>query len=278
MTHAIVKKRGDQPLSQALQDEAQRLYAEVLSIEAAGDQNACRICGRCEALTDEHTPSKKAGNPMRAIQLSIDDDRTAQTGEVIWTNAFIQGGVATLSLCARCNNSTGRWYNPDYVVLAKYCARLAQPANAGKLCDVRLTVHPQRIMKQALATIVATSQPGLTEQYPVLRAMLLNAEKVSAVAPLRLSLFLDNDTIEGATDVSEWSASGFHDKLEINLKVPCQWVVSPYPADFRPPEVFPAGGSGSVRYTAACGLAEAPSIRLTRSPTLRCARNRGGCS
>ena len=119
------------------------IYAGVLAIEAAGDPDACRICGRREPLTDEHTPSKKAGNPPRAIKLSIDDDRTAQTGEVTWTDEFIQGGATTLSLCARYNNSTGRrWYNPDYVTLAKYCARLAQPANAGKLCDVRLTIHP----------------------------------------------------------------------------------------------------------------------------------------
>src|SRR5712691_6927178 len=277
MSHAWVTKPGEQHLVQAFQAEAQRLYAEVLAIEAVGDPDACRICGLREPLTDEHTPSKKAGNPMRAIKLSIDDGRTAQTGEVTWTDEFSQGGATTLSLCARCNNSTGRWYNPDYVALAKYCARLAQPANAGKLCDGRLTIHPQRILKQALTTIVATSQPGLTERYPHLRAILMDAEKVSSVSPLRLSLFLvasaasrssgvatvmsaatgsgrliaefscwplgwlltfDGEAIEGATDVSAWSEIGFHEKLDINLKVPCQWVVSPYPGNFSPPEAF----------------------------------------
>ena len=283
MSHAWVTKPGEQHRFQALQAEAQRLYAEVLAIEAAGGPDGCRICGRREPLTDEHTPSKRAGNPMRAIKLSIDDDRTAQTGEVTWTEEFIQGGATTLSLCASCNNSTGRWYNPDYVTLAKHCAPLARPGNAGKLCDVRLTIHPQRVLKQALATIVATSQPGLTERYPHLRAMLLDAEKASSVSSLRLSLFLvasaatrssgvavlmsaetgsgrliaefscwplgwlltfDSEAFEGATDVSAWSEIGFHEKLDINLKVPCQWAVSPYPGDFSLPKAFNMAGSG----------------------------------
>ncbi len=214
---------------------------------------------------------------MRAIKLAIDDERTAETGEVTWTDEFIQGGATTRALCERCNNSTGRWYNPDYVTLAKYCARFAQPANAGKLCDVCLTVHPLRVLKQALTTIVATPQPGLTERYPHLRAILINPEKVSSLSPLRLSLFLvaspvsrssgvasvmtaetgrgrliaefscwplgwlltfDGEAIEGATDVSEWSEIGFHEKLDITCKVPCQWVLSPYPGNFSPPDAF----------------------------------------
>ena|SRR6266508_4561418 len=148
MSDMWVTRPGEEHLLSAMGEVASRLHSELESIRRVGDDQGCRVCGTREPLTKEHTPSKKAGNPMRAMRGSIDYSRSRERGEVTWVSELIQGGVTTLSLCSRCNNSTGRWYNAAYVKLAKYCAPLAIPANAGAMSDVRLTIHPQRVLKQ----------------------------------------------------------------------------------------------------------------------------------
>ncbi len=195
-----------------------------------------------------------------------------------WTAELLQGGAKTVALCERCNNTTGSWYNPAYIRVVEACRALATPENAGRLCELRLDVHRQRVAKQALTSLVATSQPGVTAYYPHLRRLLLDAEDRSALAPLRLWMFLranplaritgiamrvDFDrragyhlaefsfwplgwiltfaevAIEGALDVSDWTQHGYHDKSDLRVGVPCQWAISPNnPADFRPPSAF----------------------------------------
>jgi hypothetical protein len=258
--------------------EVARLQNEVQAIEACGDEKACRVCGVETELTEEHTPSKKAGNPPRLVQGSVDYEQSVEAGEIVWKTELIQGGAKVLALCGPCNNSTGRWYNPAYVRLAQFCQGMATPENAGKLCEVRLEIHRQRVAKQALTTLVATSQPGITGYYSHLRRLLCDAEARGALRPLRLWMFLRanwgarvtgmsttvsydrrrgyhlaefsfwplgwiltfaDDPIEGAVDVSEWVEFDYHDKGELRVDVPCQWTISPStPGDFRPPAAF----------------------------------------
>jgi hypothetical protein len=210
------------------------------------------------------------------IRSVIDDAATRTSRKVVWKGKPIQGAKYD-SLCARCNNTTGSWYNLAYVKLVQAGRKVATPENAGKVCEVQI-VHPQRVAKQALTSIVATSQPGLTAQYPDLRALLLDRKDRRCSTPLQLWLYLKvnpggvatglsiwidldqrqghlaagfsfsplgwiitigNVEVRGALDVSAWTELSDMKRGPITANIPCQWAISPYLADFRGPDEFP---------------------------------------
>jgi hypothetical protein len=70
----------------SLAAERVRLQTWLANIEAAGDEADCRLCGRLEQLTEEHTPSRRAGNLPRAVQVTIDPDRSAALSEFVWVS------------------------------------------------------------------------------------------------------------------------------------------------------------------------------------------------
>ncbi len=271
-----VTQPGQEEHLPGVEAEAGRLRGELAQLEALSDESACRLCGASAPLTVEHAPSKKAGNQGRLIRGVIDYAASLASGEVKWTAEITQGATFE-TLCASCNSRTGSWYNPAYVRLARYCRTFARPENVGTSCRLELSLHRQRAIKQALTSIAATSQPGLTARHPHLRALLLGKEQSGAIAPVQFWFYLmanqgarftgltialnlerreghllaefafwplawimviGDVTIPGAANVSQWSELGYHDKAGAVLEVPCQWAVSPYPGDFRGPEEF----------------------------------------
>ncbi len=208
----------------------------------------------------------------------VNYERSVAAGRISWEVRATQGNVFE-SLCGTCNNNTGSWYNPAYVKFSVHCERFAKPESAGKFMQVCVEVQPQRVLKQALTSLLAVSQPGLTTKHSHLKDLVVGKETKAALAPVHLWLYLranqggrssglgfwvnyqkklgqlvaefsfwplgwlltlDELPVEGAVDVSSWSEMGYHDTVEIELAVPCQWALGPYPADFRSPEVFKA--------------------------------------
>src|SRR5262249_15375701 len=151
-----------------------RVQAELAEIQSLSDEQACRVCGARVTLTDEHAPSKKAGNVGPMIRGVINSSQSIATGVVSWEGQPIQGATYK-TLCAPCNNVTGGWYTPAYVRFARTSRSAAVPANAGSISQLKIA-HRQRVAKQALASLVATSQPGLTDRYPDLRGLLLGKQ------------------------------------------------------------------------------------------------------
>jgi hypothetical protein len=246
-------------------------------MEASAAPDSCRICGSREELTEEHTPSRRAGNVGSLVRGMIDYEASVSGGEVKWGVQLLQGGASAVTLCGTCNNNTGRWFNPAYIRLVDACRPFAIPTNAGKVCEITVELHPQRVAKQALTTLLATSQQGVTTRYPHLREMLLRGDTVRPLAPMRLSLYLsankgarmsgvaltlrerdrkgyllaefsfwplgwvlsfDDAPVDGTVDVSAWLELDYHEKRRITLGVPCQWAVAAYPCDFRAPDTI----------------------------------------
>lgn len=127
--------------------------------------------------------------------------------------------------------------------------------------------------KQAVTSIVATSQPGLTARYPVLRELVLDRVARHPIVPLRLWCYLmanrfgmytgvmaelnevrmkgrllvgcafwpigwiltveEGDVVPGALDVSTWLEAR-QDREPLTIEVPCQWT-NHRPGDFRSP-------------------------------------------
>ena len=249
------------------------LQAELGHIRSLSDSEACRLCGVRAPLTEEHAPSRAAGNAGLIFGGRIDDAATKATGRVTWTDDVpAPDGATVQTLCAPCNKTSGRRYNPAYVALVKAAEPLARPANAGTHCQIGVVNRPL-VAKQALTTLVATSQPGLTTRYRHLRDFLERPGSRGHLAPLRLWCHLvanpgawytgiaatvnreqrmghlvasfafwplgwllttDQAAVQGAADVSDWLEIGKH-STPVMVALPCQWRVTPYPIDFRSP-------------------------------------------
>jgi len=263
----------DVPDDDGLRAEAARLLAALAAIEARGGENACHICGASD-LSEEHTPSRKAGNPARVVQGSVDYEASVESGELKWAMTVKHGGATARTICGTCNNRSGRWFNPAYIRIVKASEPFATLANARSMCDIELRVHPQRVAKQALTTLMATCQSGVTATFPHLHDLLVDAEHGAKLAPLRLGMFIranrggrptgimidldterragrllaefsfwplgwvltfDDSPVAGTLDVSHWTADyGYHDIVDMKLTVPCQWAAWVYPALFGP--------------------------------------------
>ena len=278
MANLWVTKPGEEARLPEVEAEAERLQGELRNIQSLSDESACRLCGIHASLTKEHAPSKKAGNLGKMIRQVIDYASSVASGIVKWNAEIIQGATFE-ALCGLCNNRTGSWYNPAYIKFARYCREFAQPENVGKLCRLELSLHRQRIAKQALLSLVATSQPGLTARYPDLRTLLLGKEDRRPMAPIRLWLYLKANpgacytgitialdlerrkghlvagfsfwplgwlmtigdvAVKDAANVSVWTGFDYHDKAPVTVEVPCRWAISPYPGDFRGPDEIPS--------------------------------------
>ena len=181
--------RPGQPIPQEARDETDRVKRELDRLEALGDDSACRLCAERRKLTREHAPSKAAGNRGRMIEGTVDTDASAVSGLLSWKGKTTEGAVFR-SLCGVCNNLTGSWYNPAYVAFTRWCTRLVRPELAGQRLEFDVALYRQRIAKQALTSIVATSQPGLTTAYPSLRQVIRSKDGGKLDSPLRLWLYL----------------------------------------------------------------------------------------
>jgi len=259
--------------AKALEAEGVRLREEIAEIESLSSEAACRLCGIQAALTEEHAPSRKAGNVGRMVRGVIDHVATAAGGSVVWKGDIIQGAKYD-SLCAPCNNNTGSWYNRAYIGLVRVAGKMATPKAARTSRDVSV-LNPQRVAKQALVSLVATSQPGLTARYPHLRALLCEREATGRLDPIRLWLYLKAERsatttglaaaldierrrghlvagfsfwplgwimtlgdaeVNGTLDVSGWTEFAHVERGPVAVQIPCQWAISPYPGDFRGPD------------------------------------------
>ncbi len=280
MSHVFVVKPGEERYLPQVVATAQRLKDEILNIERLGDEAKCRVCAKRPADTDEHVPSKSAGNRGGVLHGRVNYEQSVVSGRLAWEVQSAQRLVFK-TLCGSCNNNSGSWYNPAYITFSKHCESLAIPENAGRMSEVKLRVHPQRVLKQALVSLLAVSQPGLTVKHPYLRDLVTHKEATGPLSPCHLWLYmranrggrssglgfqlefssgtgqllaefsfwpmgwvlaLDDAPVPGAVDVSAWSAIGFGEERELALAVPCQWAVSPYPADFRSAEEIKRAG------------------------------------
>jgi hypothetical protein len=181
-SNARTREHFRQPAPE-LEAEGARLRGELAAIEAAGDEATCLLCGSPGPLTVEHAPSRAAGNEGALVGGRIDDEATRSSGEVRWA-IDVSDGATFRTLCT-CNSKTGQMYNPSYVTFVQACRPLAITSNAGRLCQLRVARRPL-VAKQALTSFVATSQPGLTARYPVLRELLLSRAARRPIHPMRL--------------------------------------------------------------------------------------------
>jgi hypothetical protein len=96
--------------AQALEAEAERIGSDITAMASLSSSKACRLCGSEVTLTQEHAPSRRAGNVGRMVRSMIDHGASASAGTVVWKDDIVQGAKYD-SLCVHCNNHSGSWYN-----------------------------------------------------------------------------------------------------------------------------------------------------------------------
>jgi hypothetical protein len=182
---------------------AVRNATEPLFPRAGSDRlGRCRICGAVGERTKEHVPIKAANNKSGYLSHELEDwfgrdDEGRMSGGVAR-----QGGVWGYSLCERCNNMAGGLYGGEYkrwsacggTILAKLgdsLPGLDAGADNPSLEVTFLDVSPGRFIRSALAAL-CTAAAGwpITDEYPVLRRIILQGETAPLPEPLRVYLTL----------------------------------------------------------------------------------------
>ncbi len=258
----------------------------------------CRICEVKGKLSKEHIPPKRAFNSGEFVVQTIDPFRMKE--EISWREQKKQGGYKAPVLCERCNNVTGHWYGSEYVKFAKVCAEYANRQFVNSRASINIVdLYPQRVLKQALVTIIASSNPenegkrslishpsnkdwaesGLDtdisivhENLPAIREFILEKSLCELTSQLRIYLYLvcesggrasgfakvwskkrnsssviaefamwplgwvavfEGELNDDLCEVTQWSKLKYNEKITVNLDVPCLWLKSKMPVDYR---------------------------------------------
>lgn len=206
----------------------------------------CHLCGKVTKLTYEHVPPRKAFNEHRVF---LHWGRGVLGRKNFpWDFSDIKGkqhqrGVGWYTLCAKCNNDTGRWYGKAFIDFTyqgyrRYQELLVQRKliNRQWITINFSKIYPLRVIKQIITMFFSINSPNLSVVHPELRTLVLNKENqgisskkfgvylyvlIGAVARYIgiASILQLKNTGNVARVLSELSAPPFGYVLEINPKI-----------------------------------------------------------
>lgn len=136
----------------------------------------CHLCGAYGQLTWEHVPPQAAFNdrPLvmatirEALNLGPEDDLK---GEIS------QRGAGAYTLCAKCNNSTGRWYGTAFADWSHQGMRVLRAAKAQPMQLLYpIRALPLKILKQVVTMFFSVNGPQFRVAQPELVRFALNPE------------------------------------------------------------------------------------------------------
>lgn len=146
----------------------------------------CRICGKRTKLSKEHIIPKKAGggvrtklyNPIDILQNEKDLSRVHGT--------IMQYGLAGYTLCEKCNNSSGHFYDDafsDFINDFNGCIRAYMIENGiecNKIKDRVIIeyqtphkIKPMNIAKRVLVSFCSNERRNISEDFPEIRRALM---------------------------------------------------------------------------------------------------------
>jgi hypothetical protein len=162
-------------------------------------EGTCRICGRVDAMTEEHLPPRGAFNRGRGRSPELVDALGREELDPPETGSVFQGGVSGFMLCGECNNLTGTRWAREYQGWARRAAA-ALAGIPGGIASADETVgfpawdelifksvYPGRYVRHVLTMMLCLSgDETLGERFPVLRRLILGGEPEPLPDPLRL--------------------------------------------------------------------------------------------
>lgn len=155
----------------------------------------CQICRKTGPLTFEHFPPKAAFNGYTYRSVSPDkldignyDPRVKPQGK------FMQGGIGGYTLCGNCNNFTGRHYVPEYLVWAQKGMEHFLAGSKNPTLHLPIFIMPLRVVKQVV-TMFCSLNPSLTEEFPMIKKFLLNAEERAFPKEVRVFTYYSSSAL-----------------------------------------------------------------------------------
>lgn len=155
--------------------------AIVLHLDQQG--SVCSLChGVVPRLTFEHIPPKRCFNNYGVAASTMESLRKGFDGA-----ESLQGGMGRKSLCADCNNKTGRWYGSSmaqfYAIAMEYYSRACSRAML-----LPFTIEPLEVAKQVLTGLIAANTPSTTKAHSlsVMRHLVLHPSAFGAPRQVRL--------------------------------------------------------------------------------------------
>ncbi|MEA5259629.1 hypothetical protein VB264_17670 [Arcicella aquatica] len=137
-------------------------------------EGICGICGQFGQLTFEHVPPKAAFNKGKFV--IIPSEKSIQLGlNEEFKGPVFQGGIGLHSLCAKCNNATGRWYGNDYVRFAYQAALILQRSKFKPTLFYPFHLSPIKVLKQVVSMFLSINHDvPFREDHPELVKFVLD--------------------------------------------------------------------------------------------------------
>jgi hypothetical protein len=150
----------------------------------------CRICGLKKPLTEEHIIPRVAGGGTK-VKLYDGDQllKTIGNGDDKPYGKIKQNGHAEYTLCADCNNLSGRLYDEDFadffnIFVQQIPLRISVPKGVNKddylenkVIDIDVTgTKPFNVAKRILVSFCSVEHPGLTDRRPEIRKAIMDKD------------------------------------------------------------------------------------------------------
>lgn len=135
------------------------------------EYGTCSICGKRARLTYEHIPPRSAFNSSK--QLMYDTRSFLLKGEKRFETQ--QRGAGLYSLCASCNNLTGKWYGAAYADFAVQGEKYRRASAFGGI-GLPYTIYPLRVFKQIISCFASANGPEWCNTKESIRRFLLHPQ------------------------------------------------------------------------------------------------------
>lgn len=140
------------------------------------NQGICHLCGNYGDLTLEHVPPRAAFNNRRTIKVEFEDVIKLGPDEPA-KGPVQQGGISYYTLCAQCNNNTGRWYGKHFVAWCYQGMSILQSTGGTPTLIYMNYIFPLSILKQIITMFFSVNNKHFGLKNPELVDFVLNKQK-----------------------------------------------------------------------------------------------------
>jgi hypothetical protein len=174
--------------------------------------DTCRICDQHKVMTEEHIIPRIAGGGNKIKLYSGEELLKSLNKDSKPYGEIRQNGHTAYTLCADCNNMSGRLYDEDFadffnILTQRLPPQISVPKNMSpieylenKRVEVTLVdIKPLNIAKRILVSFCSVDHPGLINRKPEIRKAILdeNYQPTTDSFSLYLGLHLGNPLFFG---------------------------------------------------------------------------------
>lgn len=148
----------------------------------------CHICGQYGPLSFEHVPPRAAFNDRQVLEVKFDD--LIRLGPDERPKGKVkQKGAGGYTLCARCNNLTGKWYAKNFVDWCYQGMDILIRSSGHPTLIYLQYIFPLAIIKQIITMFFSINGPQFAEAHPELVSFVLDRDRKYLSPNYRIFLY-----------------------------------------------------------------------------------------